>query len=94
MIIWYFFISFYKSSDKIWNKMRKLSEFIWSSMILERLMKRKEKLNIEIKNFLNIIKFLIFINININDIIFLISQKLDIKSWNIIIINDDNNIFL
>ena len=94
MITRHLFASFYKSSDKMWNRMRKSSEFVWLSMMPERLMKRKEKLSIEMKNFSNIIKFLTFINININDITFSVSQKLDVRSWDIIAINDDNDTLL
>ena len=47
--------------------------FIKLLIILEKLMKNKrEKSWIEKKKFFNIIKFLIFIDININNIIFLL----------------------
>ena len=91
MIARYFFVNLYRSNDEIWSKMRKLNGFIWLSMMSERLVKKRKKLSVEIKDFSNIIKLLMFININIDDIAFSASQELDVKSWNIIAINDDSD---
>ena len=45
----------------------------------ERLVKREEKLNIEMKDFSNMIRLLAFINVNIDDVAFSVSQKLDVR---------------
>ena len=49
-------------------------------MMSERLVKRGEKLSIEMKDFPDMIKFLAFINIDIDDVAFSASQKLDVRS--------------
>ena len=42
-------------------------------------MKRGEKLGVEMKDFLDMIKLLAFINVNIDDVAFPTSQELDVK---------------
>ena len=74
--------------------MKKSNEFIYSSIMLKKLVKKEKKLDIEMKDFSNIIRFLTFININIDDVAFLASQELDVKSWDIIAISDDSDALL
>jgi len=47
--------------------------------MLKRLMKRGEKLDVETKDFPDMIRLLMFINIDIDDVAFPASQELDIK---------------
>ena len=49
-------------------------------MMSERLMKRKEKLSVETKDFPNVVRLLAFINVNIDDVAFPAFQELDVKS--------------
>ena len=49
-------------------------------MMSERLMKREEKLGVEMKDFPNMIRLLAFINVNINNVTFSASQELDVRS--------------
>ena len=43
---------------------------MYSLTMSERLMKRKEKLGVEMKDFPDMIRFLAFINVNIDDVAF------------------------
>ena len=43
-------------------------------------MKREEKLSVEMKDFSDMIRFLMFINVDIDDVAFPASQELDVKS--------------
>ena len=49
-------------------------------MMSERLMKKREKLDIEMKDFSNMIRFLTFINVNIDSVAFSVFQELDVRS--------------
>ena len=45
----------------------------------ERLVKGREKLGVESKDFSNVVRLLAFINVDIDDVAFPMSQELDVR---------------